>query len=266
MAQAGWLNASELRVGLGCMRLWSVAAHPPEESPEATLVAALDAGVTVFDTARTYDGPGGEAGGNERELSMLLRAHGAGRPIRVVTKGGIRREGTGWFPDGRARTLLSDCEASLAALDGLPISLYLLHAPDPSRPWTTPLRALARLLDQGLVTHAGLSNVSRVQLEEALAYVPVSAVEISLNPFDDSRLRDGTVALCAERGITVIAHSPLGGPGRVGSLPPRSRPRPSMPRCARIRPAHPSAGAVRRSSGWCCSSRATAGSTRRRRC
>jgi aryl-alcohol dehydrogenase-like predicted oxidoreductase len=125
----------------------------------------------------------------------------------------MRREGTVWIPDGRARTLLSDCEASLVALEGIPISLYLLHAPDPSRSWRTSLRALARVLDEDLVRHVGLSNVSRVQLEEAAAIVPVTAVEISLSPFDDSRLRDGTAALCAERGITVIAHSPLGGLG-----------------------------------------------------
>lgn len=213
-----WLEPAELRVGLGCMRLWSAGDGVADDSPESTVAAALAAGITVFDTARTYDGPGHEVGGNERALSRLLRPHSDERVIRLITKGGMRREGTVWIPDGRARTVLSDCEASLVALDGLPISVYLLHAPDPSRPWKTSLRALLRLLDDGLVSRVGLSNVSRAQLEEALASVPVSAVEISLNPFDDSRLRDGTIALCAERGITVIAHSPLGGPRRARSV------------------------------------------------
>ena len=217
MAGAPWVDPSELRVGLGCMRLWSTEDRVARES-ESTVAAALAAGITLFDTARTYDGPGHAAGGNERELSRLLRAHADVRATRVITKGGMRREGMAWIPDGRARTLLSDCEASLAALDGLPISVYLLHAPDPSRPWKTSLRALARLLDEGLVSRVGLSNVSRAQLEEAVESVPVSAVEISLNPFDDSRLRDGTIALCAELGITVIAHSPLGGPRRARSV------------------------------------------------
>ena len=218
MAGAAWFDPSGLRVGLGCMRLWSAPDGIPDDSPETTVAAALDAGITVFDTARTYDGPGHAVGGNERELSRLLRARGDGRVIRLVTKGGMRREGAAWIPDGRARTVLGDCEVSLAALDGLPISLYLLHAPDPSTPWTTSLRALVRLLDEGLVSRVGLSNVSRGQLEDALGIVPVSAVEISVNPFDDSRLRDGTIALCAERGITVIAHSPLGGPRRAPSV------------------------------------------------
>ena len=218
MAGAAWFEPSELRVGLGCMRLWSAADGMPDDSAESTVAAALDAGITLFDTARTYDGPGHEVGGNERELSRLLRAHAGGRVIRVISKGGMRREGTTWIPDGRARTVLSDCEASLAALDGLPISVYLLHAPDPSRPWKTSLRALARLLDEELVSRVGLSNVSCAQLEEAVGIVPVSAVEISLSPFDESRLRDGTIALCADLGITVIAHSPLGGPRRTRSV------------------------------------------------
>ena len=215
MPHTGWLDPSDLRVGLGCMRLWTVDGGDADGTAAETVATAIEAGITVFDTARTYDGPGGEAGGNEPKLGALLRAH---RSARVVTKGGMRREGAAWIPDGRAQTVLSDCETSLAALGGVPISLFLLHAPDPSRPWRTSLRALARLLDEGLVANAGLSNVSRLQLEEAAAYVPVTAVEISLNPFDDSRLRDGTLALCAERGIVVIAHSPLGGPRRRASV------------------------------------------------
>ena len=54
-----------------------------------------------------------------------------------------------WIPDGRAKAILADCEASLVALDGLEIDLYLLHAPDPRTPWRTSLRALARLQRAG---------------------------------------------------------------------------------------------------------------------
>ena len=211
----GWLSPTALRVGLGCMRLWT---GDTDGSGDATVAAAVDGGITIFDTARTYDGPGGAAGGNERRLTELLRACGGDRSARIVTKGGMRRVGASWIPDGRARSILSDCAVSLAALDGIPISLYLLHAPDPTRPLRTSLRALARLLDEGLVEHVGLSNVSRVQLEEATAVLPISAVEVALSPLDDARLRDGTVAVCAERGITVIAHSPLGGPRRRRAL------------------------------------------------
>ena len=61
----------------------------------------------------------------------------------------MTRAEPGWIPDGRAKAIRADCEASLTALDGLPIDLYLVHAPDPRRPWRTSVRALARLVDEG---------------------------------------------------------------------------------------------------------------------
>ena len=130
----------------------------------------------------------------------------------------MTRVGDAWVPDGRAKALRADCEASLAALDGLPIDLYLIHAPDPRTPWRTSLRALARLLDEGLVGRVGVANVNRAQLDEALELAPVAAVQVALSVFDDRALRGGIVERCAEARITVIAHSPLGGPRRVGGL------------------------------------------------
>ena len=121
-----------------------------------------------------------------------------------------------WVPDGRAKAILADCEASLAALDGLPIDLYLIHAPDPRTPWRTSVRALARLADEGVVRHVGLSNVNRRQLDEALELAPVAAIQVALSPFDDRALRGGVVERCDELGIALIAHSPFGGPRRRG--------------------------------------------------
>ena len=130
----------------------------------------------------------------------------------------MRRTGGAWIPDGRAKAILGDCEASLTALDGLPIDLYLIHAPDPRTPWRTSVRALARLVEEGLVPRVGLANVNRHQLDEALELAPITAVQVGLGPHDDNALRGGLVAHCAERGIAVIAHSPLGGPRRARSL------------------------------------------------
>jgi len=192
---------------------------PTEEGAEPaleTVAAAAGAGVTVFDTARAYSD-------NERLLARALRRCGAEGRARIVTKGGMSRAAGGaWIPDGRAKTLLADCEASLAALDGLAIDLYLVHAPDPRTPWRTSVRALARLADEGLVRRVGVSNVNRTQLDEALELAPVAAVEVALSPFDDRALRGGVVERCVERGLAVIAHSPLGGPrraSRLGRLP-----------------------------------------------
>ena len=147
-----------------------------------TIAAAAAAGVRVFDTARAYGHGDGELGHSERLLASALRACGAAPRARERSprEGSTRPDG-GWVPDGRAKALARDCEASLASLGGLPIDLYLIpDAPDPRTPWPTSVRALARLLGEGLVKHVGLSNVNRRQLDEALDLVPgVTAVEVS---------------------------------------------------------------------------------------
>jgi aryl-alcohol dehydrogenase-like predicted oxidoreductase len=178
-----------------------------EERATATIAAAADAGVTVFDTARAY-------GDNERLLARALH----GTAARIVTKGGMARPGGAWVPDGRARAILADCEASLTALDGVGIDLYLLHAPDPRTAWGTSVRALARLVDTRLVPRVGLANVSRRRLDEALEHAPITAVQVALGPFEQAALRGGVVERCVEHGIAVIAHSPLGGPRRTRRL------------------------------------------------
>ena len=172
-----------------------------------TVTAAVDAGVTVFDTARAY-------GDNERLLAGALRTSQSEHRARIITKGGM---GVAWVPDGRARTILADCEASLAELGGLPIDLFLIHAPDPRTPWRTSVRALARLAEERMVRHVGLSNVNRRQLDEALELAPISAVEVALSVLITARF-ERIVERCAELGIAVIAHSPLGGPRRAAGV------------------------------------------------
>lgn len=186
-----------MRLGLGCMRI------APDDLP-AVVGEALAAGITLFDTARAY-------GDNERLLAPLLR----GTSARLVTKGGMVRSGAAWMPDGRASAIRRDCLESLEALDGVPIDLYLLHAPDHNVPWSTSLRALGKLLDEGLVRRIGVCNVNRAQLDEALSLVPVSAVQVAVSRYDDSAVRGGVVRRCEEAGVEVLAHSPLGGPRRV---------------------------------------------------
>ena len=204
-----WLDAAELRVGLGCMRLADDGRG--EQLAVDTIAAAARAGITVFDTARAY-------GDNESLVARGLRHAKALDTARIVTKGGMSRVDSRWIPDGRAKAIRSDCEASLTALDGLGIDLYLIHAPDPATPWKTSVRALARLLDEGLVKRVGVANVNRRQLDEAVELAPISAVQIALSVYDDSAVRGGVVERCEEMGIAVIAHSPLGGTRRAGRL------------------------------------------------
>jgi aryl-alcohol dehydrogenase-like predicted oxidoreductase len=190
------------RIGLGTLRL-----ADEDAAATATLRAALDAGLRLFDTARAY-------GESERRLGAALAAH---PDAQVITKGGMARPGGQWRADGRATTLQRDCEASVAAL-GRPIDLYLVHAPDPRVAWATTMRALGRLAEEKLVRAVGVSNVTLRQLDEALALAPIAAVEIGLSLVDDEPRRAGLLARCRERGLVVIAHSPLGGPRRAAKL------------------------------------------------
>ena len=208
-----WLDPSELRIGLGCMRL-----PADEQLARQTIAAATAAGISVFDTAHAYGPERAGVGHNERLVARALRAGGGHPRARIITKGGMTRPSGGWVPDGRAKALAADCEASLEALGGLPIDLYLIHAPDPRTPWRTSVRALARLAEQAMVRHVGLANVTRAQLDEALELAPIAAVQVALSPLDDRALRGGVVARCIELGLAVIAHSPLGGPSRARGL------------------------------------------------
>ena len=176
----------------------------------AAIRAAYAAGVRLFDTAHAYALDDGELGHNERLLCEALE----GREAFVVSKGGMARPEGKWRPDGRASRLRSDCEASVKAL-GRPIDAYLVHAPDPGTAWSTTLRALKKLHDEGLVRAIGVSNVNLARLEEALAIAPISLIQVKLSLLDDECVMNGLLARCVERRLIVMAHSPLGGPKRV---------------------------------------------------
>src|SRR4051812_15650981 len=158
-----WLTATDKRIGLGCMRL-STEEDRDETRGIATIRAAIDNGITIFDTARSYCQNDDDRGHNER---LLAKAVKAGENVRIVTKGGMRRPEGYWIVDGKAKQIVDDCEASVKALGHLPIDLYLLHVPDTNVPFATSVRALASCLERGLVKRIGLSNVNRSQLDEA---------------------------------------------------------------------------------------------------
>lgn len=187
-------------IGLGCMRLSTTTVA---DAP-AVIAAAVAAGVEVFDTADAYCHDDTDVGANEALLAPFVHGH------RVITKGGLTRPGGAWVADGRGRHL---AEAARASRDRLgAIDLYLLHAVDPKVPLATSVRALAKLRDDGVVRAIGLSNVTPTQLDRALAITTIAAVEVELHPWKLDAIRGGLLARCAERGIQVLAHRPLGGP------------------------------------------------------
>src|SRR5687768_16790524 len=199
----------------GCMRL-STEPDRDEARAVATLHAALDAGVTLLDTADVYALDSRDIGHNERLIARALSEWRGDRArVRVATKGGLTRPGGRWVPDGRARHLAAACEASRRALEVERIFLYQLHAPDAKTSLATSVRALASLQRDGLVEHVGLCNVTLGQLEEALRLARIAAVQVEISPWHEHNLRNGVAERCRAEGILLLAHRPLGGVARA---------------------------------------------------
>ena len=224
-------------VGYGGMHL-SIVDRPPEEQGVRTIHAALDAGVTLLDTADVYCLDDADLGHNERLIARALRErHGDRDRVIVATKGGMTRPGGRWDRDGRPEHLREACERSLKALGLDCIPLYQLHAPDPAVPFAESVGALARLRDAGRIRWVGLSNVTVAEIEEARRIVPITSVQNRLNPFFREALTDGVLRACAEHGLGFLAYSPTGG-GRLNRKLPEH---PVVTAVARRRNASPHA-------------------------
>ena len=200
-------------IAIGCMRL-STAADRDEARGIEVLHAALDAGVTLFDTANAYCLDATETGHNERLIARALAAWRGDRSgVRIATKGGLTRPEGRWEADGRARALTAACESSLIALGVERIDLYQLHAPDPRVPLATSVRALHALRRRGLIDGVGLCNVTVGQIEEAQRITGIDAVQVELSLWNDHNVLSGVVEFCTAHGIPLLAYRPLGGPG-----------------------------------------------------
>ena len=208
-------------IGLGEMPM-SLAGRPDEAQSVRTIHAALDAGVTLIDTADAYCRDGSELGHGERLVAKALAAWSGDRDrVLVATKGGHTRPGREWGLDGRPEYLRQACEASLRALGVEAIGLYQFHRPDPKVPFAESVGALAELKAAGKVRLVGLSNVSVDQINQARELVDVASVQNEFSP--RFRRSEGELAFCAAQGIAFLPWSPLGGIGRGRDLGGRHR-------------------------------------------
>lgn len=175
------------------------------------MVAALEVGVTLFDTADVYNPPGKGAGHSERLVQRALLSWGGDQDaVTVATKGGKYWNRRGEVVvDGRPSYIRAACEASLRRLGTGALSLYFLHEPDPRVPYAESVGALADLQREGKIRQVGVSNVSLEQLETARRIVPVAAVQNRYSPvFVDSAPQ---LERCTELGISFLPWAPLGG-------------------------------------------------------
>jgi aryl-alcohol dehydrogenase-like predicted oxidoreductase len=202
-------------VGLGVMPL-SIEGRPDEARALATIHAAIDAGVTVLDTADSYHLPGEAAGHSELLVARALTAYpGSREAVLVATKGGRGRPADGsWTVNGDPLHLKRAAEASLGRLGVDAIGLYQLHKPDPAVPYEESLGALRELLDEGKIRSAGISNATAQQVLAAREMLGDGLVSVQNQLSPAVRDSEDVLALCTELGLAFLPWSPLGGISR----------------------------------------------------
>jgi len=201
------------RLGFGAMRITGKGIWgEPADRAEAlrTLKRLPDLGINFIDTADSY-GPDV----SEHLIHAALHPYG---DILVATKGGLTRTGPDkWHPVGRPEYLRQQAMMSARFLGVEQIGLWQLHRIDPKVPRDEQFAAIKSLLDDGLIRHAGLSEVSVAEIEAARKVFPVATVQNRYNLVD--RTSEAVLHYCEQNGIGFIPWFPLaaGDLARPGS-------------------------------------------------
>jgi aryl-alcohol dehydrogenase-like predicted oxidoreductase len=212
-------DAQVSAIGLGGMPM-SIEGRPDEQRSVATIHAALEAGVTLIDTADAYHRDANEVGHNESLIARAVASYGGDTSdVLIATKGGHLRPGDGsWTVNGSPEYLKKACDASLKRLGVEAIGLYQFHRPDPEVPYADSVGAIRDLLDAGKIRFAGISNATpeRIRLSNEILGGRLVSVQNQFSPA--FRSSEPELELCAELGIAFLPWSPLGGISQAGEL------------------------------------------------
>jgi aryl-alcohol dehydrogenase-like predicted oxidoreductase len=211
--QLGGQGLAVSALGFGCMGLsWAYSGSGDAQEAEATLIDAVEAGVTLFDTAEVY-GPFE----NEKLVGRVL----AGRRDRVLiaTKFGFRIEGAGLARgvDSRPEHIREVVEASLKRLQTDRIDLLYQHRVDPAVPIEDVVGTMAEFVKAGKVRYLGLSEAGASTLRRAHAVHPISALQSEYSLWERGIERE-VLPTCRALGIGVVPYSPLGRGFLTGAL------------------------------------------------
>jgi aryl-alcohol dehydrogenase-like predicted oxidoreductase len=189
-------------MGLGCMGMTPIYAMPDPDEAIATIRAAVDAGITMIDTADMY------AGGKNEEL--------VGRGIKDIRDqvflaskfGNLRLPDGTTAVNGKPEYVFEACDKALARLGVDFIDLYYLHRMDRTVPIEDTVGAMGQLIEQGKVGAIGLSEAGANTIRRAQATHPLAAVqtEYSLASRD---VEAEILPTCRELGIGFVAYAPL---------------------------------------------------------
>lgn len=209
-------------IGLGAMNL-SLEARPDEKRAIATIHAAIDAGVTLIDTADSYHLAGhDEVGHNESLIAKALSSHRRGPEVLVATKGGHSRPDLNpgpyiWPVNGRPEHITAACEASLKRLGVEAVGLYFLHRTDKDVPYEDSVGAIRDLLDTGKIRMAGISNAAPDQIDVANDLLGGRLVAVQNQFAPGFRSSEPELEHCAAMDIAFLPWGPLGGLSRSGN-------------------------------------------------
>jgi aryl-alcohol dehydrogenase-like predicted oxidoreductase len=212
-------NRQVSALGLGGMPM-SIEGRPDASRSIATVHAALDAGITFFDTADAYHRDAGEVGHNETLIAKAIASYdGDTSDVLIATKGGHLRPGDGsWTIDSSPDHLKRAAEASRQRLGVEQIGLYQLHRPDVNVPYEVSVGAIRDLLDDGVIAMAGISNANPERMRLANDVLGGRLVSVQ-NQFSPSyRSSEPELVLADEMGIAFLPWSPLGGISSAGAL------------------------------------------------
>lgn len=209
-------------IGLGLMTFDQTGPQPRQQLLD-TVRAALDAGVTLFDTADAY-GPGellGAAcqGENELLIASLLDELGVRDQVRLATKGGcVRTDGGGWTQDSSPEHLHRAVDESLRRLGVDQLWLWQHHRPQPGVDYAETIEILRDVAATGKVRAIGLSNVDPEQIRAAHAVLGDTLVSVQNEFSPKFRTSAPEIEVCAELGLAFLPWSPLGGLGSAKEL------------------------------------------------
>lgn len=191
------------RLGFGAMRITGPGIWGPpadRDAALATLRRLPELGVNFIDTAESY-GPHV----SEDLIREALHPYGG---LLIATKGGLTRAGPDiWGQDGRPEKLIAGAKSSLKRLGVEQHKLWQLHRIDSKVPAREQFEAVKSLLDQGIVAHAGLSEVSVADIEAARKVFPVATVQNLYNLAN--RQSEDVLNYCEANTIGFIPWYPL---------------------------------------------------------
>jgi aryl-alcohol dehydrogenase-like predicted oxidoreductase len=200
------LGKTGLEVSRICFGTWSFGGDWgsfDEDQADATIGAALEAGITFFDTAQGYG-----FGRSEAILGKALWSRVGRDDVVVATKGGLRMEGDRLLRDASPAWLRSGVESSLRHLGTDVIDLYQVHWPDEHTPPEETGAALAALIAEGKIRHAGVSNYDVKQMEALAANGPVETLQPPYHMFSRA-LEAEILPYAAQHDIGVLVYGPL---------------------------------------------------------